>query len=211
VGDATWNLSCALAWVTLPLSLLNTVRDLSVVGDWIRAWVRQLLIQFPSLEAVAALIHDVLDYWRAIVLPIRIWIEALIGFSVPPLAFDMAVIAAAALPSLIRSWIVAAHSGWVAAQASRALEQATELSSQADDLVGCGERYIPCDLKRIPELRRAASEQRRISDEFFLLLEHSRRKNDQATMLIRATTCVAALGALLLALDIVLQQLYPSA
>lgn len=110
VAALTENVTYAIAWITLPLSFLNTIADLRIVAEGLQWLYRLAKALRPMLDAAAPILAAILCAWREITEPFHTWLLSWLPFAIPVHLVDLLIVAAFVTPSVIRVlWAQRAH------------------------------------------------------------------------------------------------------
>lgn len=96
------NVTYAIAWVTLPLSFLNTIADLRIVASTLQWLVVRAEALRPWLDAAAPIIAAIVSTWRQLTEPFHAWLSSWVPFTIPLHLVDLAIVAAFVTPSVLR-------------------------------------------------------------------------------------------------------------
>ncbi len=102
LGNVIWNTTYAVAWVTLPISILSAIGDLRIVLQWgARLWdfiERHAHALLPALQAI----HGLVQGWRAFFEPVYAWVGGMVPFAIPPAVTDMCIALLVCSPAIAR-------------------------------------------------------------------------------------------------------------
>jgi len=131
LGDAVWNATIVVAWITLPLWFVGVVSDLDYLqplGRWLamHAW--------PPVQTALVAIANAVRVWRGFVEPFHAWVQSVLPFPLPKELTELLVALLPAIPSFVRLYMVRRSLRLAQRQSAEQFADYMERSVVASDL-----------------------------------------------------------------------------
>ncbi len=98
IGDALWNVTYFIAWITLPASFLSLILDLQLVIQWAMLALKLL----PDLHTIWDVAVAVVAAWRTFTQPFHDLLTQLVQISLPRAFTDLLIAGSGPVLSVLR-------------------------------------------------------------------------------------------------------------